>query len=116
MYSHMEQVRKISRYFHTVSNDKLQECIRREPGKELSLVLDCRTRWNSLADILQQYILLHRPVTKTLVDINPRLNISDGQLNLIKQLTSCLKPVKMGVESFVSGTLLSSKQMEFLCL
>lgn len=99
--SSVEGVRKIARYFHksTVSNDKLKECMKRDLGKELSLVLDCRTRWNSLADMLDRYILLHRPVTKTLININPGLIISGEQLSLIKQLTSCLKPVRMGVES-----------------
>lgn len=101
MYNSVEQVRKIARYFHKspVNNDKLRECIRRDNGKELVLILDCRTRWNSLADMLDRYIALHRPVTKTLIDINPALIISNEQLVLIKQLSACLKPVKMGVES-----------------
>ncbi|XP_073715766.1 uncharacterized protein [Misgurnus anguillicaudatus] len=97
----VERVRKIARYFHKspVSNDKLRECIKRDNGKELVLILDCRTRWNSLADMLDRYIVLHRPVTKTLIDINPALIITSEHLALIKQLSSCLKPVRMGIES-----------------
>lgn len=97
----VERVRKIARYFHKspVSNDKLRECIKQDNGKELVLILDCRTRWNSLADMLDRYIQLHRPVTKTLIDINPALIMANDELAHIKQLSSCLKPVKMGVES-----------------
>ncbi|XP_030578053.1 zinc finger BED domain-containing protein 4-like [Archocentrus centrarchus] len=101
MYRSVERVRKIARHFHKspVSNDKLRECVKQDQGKELALILDCRTRWNSLADMLDRYIALHRPVTKTLVDINNALIITNEELALIQQLSSCLKPVKMGVES-----------------
>ena len=101
MYKSVERVRKIARYFHKspVSNDKLRVCVKQDHGKELVLILDCRTRWNSLADMLDRYIVLHRPVTKTLIDINPALIITNEQLALIKQLSSCLKPVRIGVES-----------------
>lgn len=97
----VERVRKIARHFHKspVSSDKLRECVKQDLGKELSLILDCRTRWNSLADMLDRYIALHRPVTKTLVDINNALIISNLELALIKELNSCLKPVKMGAEA-----------------
>ncbi|CAL9683679.1 unnamed protein product [Knipowitschia caucasica] len=101
MFMSVERVRKIARHFHKspVSNDKLRECTKRDHGKELVLILNCRTRWNSLADMLDRYIALHKAVSKTLIDINPALIITNEQLALIKQLSSCLKPVRMGVES-----------------
>lgn len=69
------------------------------PWEQLVLILDCRTHWNSLADMLDHHTVLHRPVTQSLIDINPSLIIINKELTLIKQLSSCLKPVRMGVES-----------------
>uniref|UniRef100_A0AAV2MI82 Transposase n=1 Tax=Knipowitschia caucasica TaxID=637954 RepID=A0AAV2MI82_KNICA len=96
MFMSVERVRKIARHYHKspVSNDKLRECTKRDHGKELVLILDCRTRWNSLADMLDCYIALHKTVSKTLIDINPALIITNEQLALIKQLSSCLKPLR----------------------
>ena len=38
-------------------------------------------------------------MTKTLVDINPNLIVSDAQRDSIQKLVTCMKPLKMGVES-----------------
>lgn len=50
-------------------------------------------------DMLERYILLHRPVSKALVDIKPSLIVNDMELETLNELASCLKPLKMGVKS-----------------
>ena len=42
--------------------------------------------------------MLHRPVSKALVDIRPSLIVKDDELSSLKELASCLKPLKMGVK------------------
>lgn len=67
--------------------------------------------------MLDRYIVLHRPVTKTLIDINPALIITNEQLTLIKQLSSCLKLVRMAVKSLCKrDTTLIKADAIFVCM
>ena len=52
-----------------------------------------------MCDMMDRYILLHRPVSKALVDTKPSLLVTDDEMTSIKELASCLKPLKMGVKS-----------------
>ena len=57
----MEKVRLIARHFQksgVSDDDKLQRYVKEEFGKEIQIKLDCCTRWNSLADIVERYVLL----------------------------------------------------------
>jgi len=65
----------------------------------MKLILDCHTRWDSMSDMVERYILLHRPVTKALIDTQPLLILNEEELKRLKELSSCLKPLKMGVKT-----------------
>ena len=52
-----------------------------------------------MSDMVDRYITLHRSVSKALVDIQPSLIVTDYELTSLKELASCLKPLKMGVKS-----------------
>lgn len=98
---YLSQVRKIARHFRKsgVNNDKLQAYVEEELGKQMKLILDCRTRWDSMSDMVDRYILLHRAISKALIDIQPSLILNDEEVKRLKELSSCLKPVKMGVKT-----------------
>ena len=51
------------------SNESLQTNVRASFGKELKLILDVKTRWNSFFDMLQRYCKLRSCIVKTMVDI-----------------------------------------------
>lgn len=50
------KVRKISKIFRKspTKNEILQKYVKEEKGKELKLILDCKTRWNTLFDMCQE--------------------------------------------------------------
>ena len=48
----------------------LQKYVVEEKGKELILLIDCKTRWNSLLAMIERFIYLQKPINKALVDIS----------------------------------------------
>ena len=51
-------------------NSLLKKYIREENGKELTLLLVCKTRWNSLLAMIHRFIYLKKPINKALIDIH----------------------------------------------
>jgi hypothetical protein len=88
----VSEVRKIVKLFKrspTKNDDILQPYVKTQLGKEMSLILDCRTRWNSLADMLTRFLLLRGPVQKALVDQSQRTGLTDANFVTIQELVSC---------------------------
>jgi len=57
----VNKVRKIVKLFKcspTKNDDILQPYVKRELGREVSLTLDCRTRWDSMVDMLSRFLQL----------------------------------------------------------
>ncbi|GBM14206.1 hypothetical protein AVEN_167293-1 [Araneus ventricosus] len=46
----------------------LQKYVKEDTGKELSLILDCRTRWNSLLAMIEKFHNLKVCIDKALID------------------------------------------------
>jgi len=68
----VNKVRKIVKMFRcspTRNDATLQQYVKQELGKELSLTLDCTTRWNSLIDMLSRFKQLRGTVQKALIDL-----------------------------------------------
>ena len=55
----ISKVRRIVRLFRRspVKNSILHKYVDEEKGRELSLLLDCKTRWNSLIAMIERFIL-----------------------------------------------------------
>ena len=43
-----------------VKNEVLQKYVLLEQNKELSLVLDCKTRWSSMYEMVERFILSYK--------------------------------------------------------
>lgn len=96
----VKKVRKVVKLFRrspTKNDDTLQPYIKKELGKELSLILDCRTRWNSLADMLARFLILRGPVQKAMIDLSQQSELSDADFTVIQEMVSCLEPLKLTV-------------------
>ena len=78
-------------------NEVLQRYVREEHGQELMLVLDCKTRWNSLYDMLDRFDTLKTAVHKTLIDVGDKRikMIDDHAYATIPELIRCLRIVKL---------------------
>jgi hypothetical protein len=97
------KVRKVAKMFKRspVKNEILQKHVKEELGKELSLLLDCRTRWNSLEKMIERFLLLKRPVSKALIDLQDTslsLTFSMEECSLLEELLKALAPIKLASE------------------
>lgn len=70
-YDLIKRVRKVVKIFKKspVKNAILQTYVKQELGKELQVAMDCKTRWSSLADMLERFLKLKSAITKALIDI-----------------------------------------------
>ena len=97
----IDKIRKIVRLFRRspLKNETLQKHVKSDLGKELTLILDCKTRWNCLAVMLERFYLLRNCVKKALVDVNSELSLDYWELTGTKNLVCALKPIQATVEA-----------------
>ena len=68
-------------------------------GKELVLILDSKTRWNSMLTLIQRFIKVKKAVFKSLVDFSlENLILSNDELTVIENLAKSLEPIVLGSE------------------
>lgn len=98
----VEKVRKIVKIFRrspTKNEELLQKHVRSEFGKEINLILDCPTRWNSLQRMLTRFCSLKKCILKGLIDISSSLLISTNEFDLIAEIATALEPVTLAAEA-----------------
>lgn len=97
----LNNVRKIVNLFKksAVRNCVLQKHVKTEHGKELNLILDSQTRWNSITPMLERYLLLKNCIKKTLIDINWPDKLNEEENTKIQELVNVLKPIQLAVEA-----------------
>ena len=95
----ISKVRRIVRLFKRspVKNSILQKYVREENGKELSLLLDCKTRWNSLLAMIDRFISLKKPISKALIDIAATEKMDSIDWEILDHICRCLKPIEIAV-------------------
>lgn len=97
----INKVRKVVKIFKkspTKNDAYLQKYVQQELGKGLSLILDCRTRWNSLSDMLERFYSLKVCISKALIDIASEIQFTEEEWNNINNLNLSLQPLKLSVE------------------
>ena len=78
------------RYSPTENDLMLQKYVREQFGKELMLILDTKTRWNSLMFMLERFLELKDCIRKAVIDLNLTMNISDDEFTAISLIISIL--------------------------
>lgn len=68
-------VRKIVKFFKSFPkwNSILQEYVKEEHWIELTLLLDCKTRWNTIETMNKRFIKIMESIRKALKDLNSLL-------------------------------------------
>lgn len=91
-------------------NEKLQEYVKKEHEKPLNLLLDVKTRWNSLEAMTARYVKLRGCLKKAFIDLKERSNVSDTEFQNVKDLAAALTPIKLTSEALgrKDATLLSA--------
>lgn len=83
-------------------NDILQKYIQQEFGKQIQLVLDCKTRWSSLCNMLSTYNKVKQCVAKALIDLSLASNsdffFKDEEHAILADLENTFQIVKLAVE------------------
>ena len=83
-----------------VKNDgMLQKQVKSKFGHELKPILDCKTRWNLLFDMVERFVKLSKCIKMALIQVQSPITISDSELLILKDLVKALKPVKLGAEA-----------------
>lgn len=96
------KIRKVIRLFRkspTKNDDILQRHVKEEKGKELSLTLDSKTRWNSLLAMLERFFDLKNSVRKSLIDLKSDISFTEDEMELLSNTISALQPIKIAVEA-----------------
>jgi hypothetical protein len=96
----VNKVRKIARLFRKspTKNEILQKYVLAKEKKELHLILDCKTRWSSLLDMVQRYWLIRDCVEKALIDVQAEVEIDRAEKYILHCILTTLKPVAEVVE------------------
>jgi len=105
LYYLITKIRKVVRLFRkspTRNDDVLQRYVKEITGRELSLILDCKTRWNSLLIMLERFLLLRDAVRKSLIDLKSDIFFTDNDLKLLSNVILALQPIKLAVETLCS--------------
>lgn len=110
----LEKVRKVVKLFKrspTKHDMYLQKYVKEDTGKELSLILDCRTRWNSLLNMIERFYKLKLCIDKALIDVQSDIKFSGLEWLKIKDLIDSLQPFKIAVETLCrrDSTLLTAE-------
>lgn len=98
----IQKVRKTIKKFKrspTKNDEYLQKYVKAEFGKELSLQLDSKTRWNSLLSMLERFYHLRHCIQKALIDISSNISFQESEFQLISSTINALTPIKLAVEA-----------------
>nr|CAI5830436.1 unnamed protein product [Callosobruchus analis] len=89
------KTRKIIRSFRKspTKNDILQKYIKEQHGREMQLILDCKTRWSSLFSMLERFVFLENCVKK-MIDFKME-PMSSSEFQLLNNLAKLLEPIKL---------------------
>ena len=95
----ISKVRAIVKVFRksSLKNDCLQRNCEKELGKRLSLVLDTKTRWNSLLNMLTRFLEIRSPIDNTLkeLDLGSKC-LTEDEVAVVKDLSESLEIIEVG--------------------
>jgi hypothetical protein len=97
----MLQVRQTVRTFHKspTNNKILQDYVKAAFGRELQLILDCKTRWSSMWAMMERFVQLKSCVMKATIDLKMSTSFSDADWKASSEIVSALEPLKLAVDT-----------------
>lgn len=97
----IEKVRYVSKMFRKspTKNDILSKYVMADhDNKDLKLILDCKTRWSSMADMITRFLKIKDSVSKALIDLKSDIQFNDAELLILTELADSLAVIKATVE------------------
>ena len=89
----IKKPRRIIRMIKTssVKNNILQRYVNEQEGKKLHLMLDIKTRWNSLIIMLKRFLKIKDPVDKTLTELRQQKTFRRRMYQLLSQFLAVIE-------------------------
>ncbi|XP_039962565.1 uncharacterized protein LOC120776099 [Bactrocera tryoni] len=96
----IDKIRSVVRSFQKSpkKNEILQKYVKMEFNKELQLIQDCQTRWNSLLKMIERFHMLESCLKQAMVDLKADC-LEDFEFNIIKSIIRVLKPAELVIEA-----------------
>ena len=100
----ISKVRRVCRLFRKspLKNERQHDYVKDKFNKELSLQLDCRTRWNSLLSMLRRFFLLKDCITPALRVVRSIDTFSEDEWAVISNLVEALSPLEVVLKGICS--------------
>lgn len=96
----INKVRQIVKYFkNSPTRTDLLNTHLDNDNKNLQVILDCKTRWSSLADMITRFLRLKDGIMKTLIDLKNDTKFSSSEFVILKDLSISLNVIKATVEA-----------------
>ena len=90
-------MRKCCMFFRTPTNsDALKKYT------SLVLMLDCKTRWSSLAKAIERFLEIKAEIAHALVDLKMPAMVTEDEIKILEQVLNALKPVETAVTQLSS--------------
>lgn len=114
----IEKVRKVVKFFKkSPTRCELLNNYLHDDQKKMGLILDCKTRWSSLADMISRFLTLKDATMKVLIDLKNDITFSPTELALLRELSTSLNIVKTTVEAICeekANLLTAETALEFM--
>ena len=96
-----------------VKNEEfLQEFVMQSQGKELTLILDCKTRWNTLAAMLERFLMLYDDICMAVLKMKKPWPFNEADKLSLIQLKDALKSMELAIKKLGNrGTNLLSAEV-----
>ena len=81
------------------------------------LLLDCKTRWNSLLAMLERFYELKKEIKMAMVQLDVSFDLSEKEVKEINEMCKALAPFKAAVDALArkdANMLLSEKIIAFV--
>lgn len=95
------KVRKIVKTFRNKPKriEKLRFYIKEDKKSFSNLILDCPTRWSSMANMIQRFLDLRTSIAKASISLGISFDISKNEILKLKDLCTALMPIKATVDA-----------------
>ena len=96
-----------------LKNEILQKHIQAQLNIELKLILDSKTKWNSLLEMIKIFVRAEKYIRMALVEIGTSTTITSAEIKILHDLIDVLEPVKHAVDGLCrrNATLLTAERI-----
>lgn len=94
----INEVRRIVKFFRksAIRTECLQAKVKSMFGKTLTLILDIRTRWNSLIPMVKRFLQIKVCINSALDEFS-QFNISENHISGLEEIVTVLEPLELAV-------------------